>query len=61
MPLGSMSWQVRSPLVNDRRHRNLETHGKVDTLDPLLNNAFSDYKSIGTYPNGYVRILRLVS
>ena len=55
-----MSWQVPSPLVDDRRQRNTETHEKVDTLDPLLGSACSHYKSIGTYPNGYVGTLRLV-
>ena len=55
-----MSWQVPSPVVDDRRQRNTETHEKVNTLDPLFGNACSDYKSTGTYPNGYVEILRLV-
>ena len=58
MPLGSMLWQVRSPLIDDRRRRNTETRGKPDMLDPLLDNACSDYNSIGSCPFGCVGMVR---
>ena len=54
-----MSWRVRPPLVDDHRHRSMESCGTGYGLDPLLlNNACKNDNSIGTYPNGCVGMLR---
>ena len=58
MPLGSMSWRVRPPLVDDHRHRSMESCGTGYALDPLLNNACNDDNNIGSYPKGRARMVR---
>ena len=46
---------VRSPRVDDRRHRSTESCGKGHGLDPLLNNACNGRHSIGSDPNRMIR------
>ena len=55
MPLGSMSWRLCSPRVDNRTHRSRDSCGKGHGLDPLLDNACNDGHSIGSDPNKVIR------
>ena len=56
MPLGSMSWLLRSPRVNDRTYRSTDSCGKGHGLDPHLDNACKDVHSIDSDPNKVIRL-----
>ena len=55
MHLGSMSWRLCSPRVDNRTHRSRDSCGKGHGLDPLLDNACNDGHSIGSDPNNVIR------
>ena len=50
MPLGSMTWLLRSPRVDDRTYRSTDSCGKGHRLDPLLDKACNGGHSVGSDP-----------